>query len=144
MDKNKPRAKEIKTVLDAVAERKEQCSEYGGMVGVITKELGNSVGNGGGPFCTYEESGITFAYGVRNDHLGNQDSSYAEIRLSDRQAVFMTDMRGETTAYVPGEWETSFREIYARVNPETVEEKVKVPSLGRRELDELKLRFGLD
>lgn len=136
----------VVAVLNKVAERKRQAADYGSMASTIANELGRY---DGGSIHEYQEEGLNICEEHCNDRDGDYRGKTISIRTTPRGTirgnVFYSSF-GEITTYLPGKWEKRFKELYEPLKPKAGpnEQEIEVPAMTKREIEDLKERFGIE
>ncbi len=145
---------EVVRVLNLVEERKKQARDYSHMASKIAQELGETISKDHGKKYEYKEDGLR----INESECFDRDSDYLgsiiDIRVpSTRNQLFARfgeivfySNAGDITTYRPGEWENRLKELYEplKPKPQSIEKKVEIPSMTKRELQELKSKFGIE
>lgn len=137
---------EVVRVLNLVEERKRKGWVYNMMASTVAQKLGTAISSGdnGGHTYQYQEEGLIVwereCFDRDSDYIG----SVIDIRTSKDRRVFRSE--NEITTYIPGEWEQRLRDLYEplKPKPQPLEKKIEVPSMTRRELQNLKSSFGIE
>lgn len=143
--------REVVRVLNLVEERKKQARNYRGMASEIAQKLGREISS---HTYQYEEEGLKVwerqCFDCDSDYLG----SVIDIRVPSTQNPLFTRFgeivfysgSGDITTYRPGEWEQRLQELYEplKPKPQLLERKVEIPTMTKRELQNLKERFGIE
>lgn len=133
---------EVVRVLNLVEERKKQARDYSWMASEIAQKLGREISS---ETYEYKEESLNIwekkCYDRDSDYIG----SVIDIRVPKNKNVFRSEDSIGITTYIPGTWEQRLKELYEplKPKPQSIERKVEIPSMSKRELQDLKDRFGI-